>query len=65
MKPLTADELAAIERLKASLHAPAKPAEGVRPERFSDFAIGMSDDGELLTVPSPEAPPDAEPSGDE
>ena len=34
------------------LPTPLGPGEKVRPERFSDFAPGMSDEGELFPVPA-------------
>ncbi|MDX2008938.1 MAG: hypothetical protein SFW67_02040 [Myxococcaceae bacterium] len=51
---LTPEEQAALERMQADLKkAPAAkpPAKGsVRPERFSDSAPGLSDDGELNEI---------------
>jgi hypothetical protein len=63
---LTKEEQAALERMQADLKkATAKPpTKGpVRPERFSDFAPGLADDGELNEIdpatgqPKPKAPP--------
>ena len=51
---LTPEEQAALERMQADLKkapAPKAPAKGsVRPERFSDFAPGLDDDGELNEI---------------
>jgi hypothetical protein len=54
MSDLTAEEEAAVKKMEEDFQkaaAPLKPGAKVRPERFSDFAPGMSDDGELFPVP--------------
>ncbi|MCA2979183.1 MAG: hypothetical protein INH41_10665 [Myxococcaceae bacterium] len=51
---LTPEEQAALEKMKADVKkaptAPRAPPGTVRPERFSDFAPGMGDDGTLNEV---------------
>ncbi|MCU0697729.1 MAG: hypothetical protein MUC96_14480 [Myxococcaceae bacterium] len=63
---LTPEEQAALERMQADLKkaAAAKPpAKGsVRPERFSDFAPGLSDDGELNEIDPATGKPKVAPS---
>ncbi len=48
---LTPEEQAALERMQADLKkAPPSTKKPARPERFTDFAPGMSDDGELNEI---------------
>jgi hypothetical protein len=62
---LTPEEQAALERMQADLKkATAKPATKgpVRPERFSDFAPGLADDGELNELDPATGLPKAKPA---
>lgn len=54
MSPLTPEEEADLKAMEGDFQKPAQPlppGAKVRPERFSDFAPGMSDEGELFPVP--------------
>lgn len=61
MKKLTAEEEAELAALEAEHAAKPEtvlpPDAKVRPQRFSDFAPGMDDDGALFVVPPPPPPP--------
>ena len=48
---LTSEEQATLERMQAELKkAPAPTKKPTRPDRFSDFAPGLGDDGELNEI---------------
>jgi len=56
MTVLSPEAEADLKAMEADYQKPATPlgpGEKVRPERFSDFAPGMSDEGELFEVPAP------------
>ena len=60
--PLTREEEAALAELEAEVAAEAPPLPtNVRPDRFTGFAVGMSDAGTLFPL-EPAKDEDEEPS---